>query len=68
MRFMSVLQKLVQKPPSGWHYRSGSTKITLIQRITGKCLKRGMNLQKGIHTIIIPGLYSGMELAPIIVQ
>jgi len=25
-----------------------------------------MNLKKGMHTIIIPGYYSGMELAPLI--
>ena len=36
--------------------------------LNGKCLKKGMNLQKGMHTIIIPGNYSGMELAPLIVQ
>jgi hypothetical protein len=34
----------------------------------GKYLKRGMNMRKCMHTIIIPGFYSGMELAPLIVQ
>ena len=51
-------------------YRSTKTggNLFIKKGLSEICLKKGMNLQKGMHTIIIPGNYSGMELAPLIVQ